>query len=230
MSAMTLTTTPITVPAIAPLLKVCDEEPELDALALLVSDVVEGESVMHDVSPDSKTENVADWASRPSFPPVSVATREYAPAGTSTALQTTTQTCAWTVVVSVRVMSDTGVPPDEFCPASTARSFVALMVRGTELFELYTHVKMACEQVLIFDGGVEKTIGLDAVEDAADAVEEPGLEDVSETVEVVRTVEETGTVEEAKGLAVVEMSVDVVEEDDVAELEPPSSPSSPSPS
>lgn len=52
--AMTLTTTPITVPAIAPLLR-AREEPVLEplgSLELLLSDAFEDEFVMHEVLSD----------------------------------------------------------------------------------------------------------------------------------------------------------------------------------
>ena len=79
MRAMTLRTTPITVPAMAPLLRGCEdgEEPDWAELEALEPDVAdEDEFAIHDVFPESNMEKVADRASIPNVPPVSVATSE----------------------------------------------------------------------------------------------------------------------------------------------------------
>ena len=123
-------------------------------------------------------------------------------------------------------MSDTGDPPDVVSAALTARSFVALMVSGTELFELNSQVNVAWEQVLMFDGGVEKIRGPDCVADVAVAVAELVLEvdSDSESVAVVVMIEdETMTEEDGDGLEEVEGAAEL-------ELEPSSSSPPPSPS
>ena len=126
------------------------------------------------------------------------------------------------------MMSDTGDPPDVVSAALTARSFVALMVSGTELFELNSQVNVAWEQVLMFDGGVEKIRGPDCVADVAVAVAELVLEvdSDSESVAVVVMIEdETMTEEDGDddGLEEVEGAAEL--ELELSSSSPPPSPS-----
>lgn len=98
-------------------------------------------------------------------------------------------------------MSDTGEPPEVVCDALTALSFVALIVSGTEVLELYSHVNVAWEQVFTFDGGEENTMGPGCEAEVLDAVLVLVLDTATglEIVFVIVTIEVSVVIEEEDG-------------------------------
>lgn len=166
----------------------------LEACGLLVSGALEV-AFIQDVSFPGVTKNEGDMTDINPVWFVSIATRLYAPAGTSTCDHVTKHVRASTA--DDRVRSTNGIWPPLASANCTVRSLVMLIVTGIDAVELNSHVKDVGVHVVTFPGGVNcrapegmaveeeaVLVLVVAVEEVEGAFDEAAIEVVEEEINV----------------------------------------------